>query len=64
MKLYVTNNKTIDFIQFKNIKIALDTDAYIFFGNIDKNNNIKMYKYVKEKLLKGGGFKSETMCGG
>ena len=52
MKLYVTNNKTIDFIQFKNIKIALDTDVYIFFGNIDKNNNIKMYKYVKEKLLK------------
>ena len=52
MKLYVTNNKTIDFIQFKNIKIALDMDVYIFFGNIDKNNNIKMYKYVKEKLLK------------
>ena len=52
MKLYVTNNKTIDFIQFKNIKIALDMDVYIFFGNIDENNNIKMYKYVKEKLLK------------
>ena len=52
MKLYVTNNKTIDFIQFKNIKIALDMDVYIFLGNIDKNNNIKMHKHVKEKLLK------------
>ena len=53
MKLYVTDdNRTINFIQFKNIKIALDMDVYIFLGNIDKNNNIKMYKYVKEKLLK------------
>ena len=52
MKLYVTNNKTIDFIQFKNIKIALDMDVYIFFGNIDKNNNIKVHKYVRKKLLK------------
>ena len=52
MKLYVTNNKTIDFIQFKNIKIALDMDVYIFLGNIDKNNNIKAHKYIKNKLLK------------
>ena len=53
MKLYVTDdNRTINFIQFKNIKIALDMDVYIFLGNIDKNNNIKMHKYVKEKLLK------------
>ena len=53
MKLHVTdNNRTINFIQFKNIKIALDADVYIFLGNIDKNNNIKMRKYVKEKLLK------------
>ena len=52
MKLHVADDRTIDFIQFKNIKIALDMDVYIFFGNIDKNNNIKMYKYVKEKLLK------------
>ena len=53
MKLHVTDdNRTINFIQFKNIKIALDMDVYTFLGNIDKNNNIKMYKYVKEKLLK------------
>ena len=52
MKLHVADDRTINFIQFKNIKIALDMDVYIFLGNIDKNNNIKMYKYVKEKLLK------------
>ena len=52
MKLYATDDRTINFIQFKNIKIALDMDVYIFLGNIDKNNNIKMHKYVKEKLLK------------
>ena len=52
MKLYVTNNKTIDFIQFKNIKIALDRDTCIFISNIDKNNNIKIYKSIREKLLR------------
>ena len=52
MKLYATDDRTINFIQFKNIKIALDVDVYIFLGNIDKNNSIKMCKYVKEKLLK------------
>ena len=52
MKLHVADNGPIDFIQFKNIKIALDMDVYVFLGNIDKNNNIKMHKCVKEKLLK------------
>ena len=52
MKLYVTNNKTIDFIQFKNIKIALDRDTCIFISNIDKNNDIKMCEHTKGKLLK------------
>ena len=52
MKLYATDDRTINFIQFKNIKIALDMDVYIFLGNIDKNNNIKMHKYVRKKLLK------------
>ena len=52
MKLYATDDRTINFIQFKNIKIALDMDVYIFFGNIDKNNNIKVHKYVRKKLLK------------
>ena len=27
-------------------------DVYIFFGNIDKNNNIKVHKYIRKKLLK------------
>ena len=58
MKLYVTNNKTIDFIQFKNIKIAVDKDTCIFISNIDKNNDIKMYEHTKEKLLKK--FKVDT----
>ena len=52
MKLYATDDRTINFIQFKNVKIALDMDVYIFFGNIDKNNNIKVHKYVRKKLLK------------
>ena len=52
MKLHVTDDRTIDFIQFKNIKIALDMDIYVFLGNIDKNNNIKVHKYVRKKLLK------------
>ena len=43
MKLHATDDRTIDFIQFKNIKIALDMDVYIFFGNIDKNNNTFSY---------------------
>ena len=52
MKLYIADKRTIDFIQFKNIKIALDMDVYVFLGNIDKNNNIKVHKYVRKKLLK------------
>ena len=52
MKLYMADNRTVDFIQFKNIKIALDMDVYVFLGNINKNNNIKVHKYVRKKLLK------------
>ena len=52
MKLHVADDRTIDFIQFKNIKIALDMDVYVFLGNINKNNNIKVHKYIKNKLLK------------
>ena len=52
MKLHVAYNETIDFIQFKNIKIAWDMDVYVFLGNIDKNNNIKVHKYIRKKLLK------------
>ena len=52
MKLHVADNRTIDFIQFKNIKIALDRDTYIFISGIDKNNNIKVHRHIKEKLSK------------
>ena len=51
MKLYVADNRTIDFIQFKNIKIALDRDICIFISDIDKNNDIKVYACIREKLL-------------
>ena len=52
MKLHVTDNRTINFIQFKNIKIAVDKDTCIFISNIDKNNDIKMCEHTKGKLLK------------
>ena len=52
MKLYITDDRTIIFIQFKNIKIALGRNICIFLSNIDKNNNIKIYKNIREKLLK------------
>ena len=52
MKLYITDDRTIIFIQFKNIKIALGRNICIFLSSIDKNNNIKIYKSIREKLLK------------
>ena len=52
MKLHVTDNRTIDFIQFKNVKIAVDKDTCIFISNIDKDNDIKMCEHTKQKLLK------------
>ena len=52
MKLYITDDRTIIFIQFKNIKIALGRNICIFLSNIDKNINIKIYKSIREKLLK------------
>ena len=52
MKLHVTDNRTINFIQFENIKIAIDRDTCVFISGIDKNNDIKMYEHTKEKLLK------------
>ena len=58
MKLYVTDNRTINFIQFENIKIAIDRDTCMFISSIDKNNDIKMYEHTKEKLLKK--FKVDT----
>ena len=58
MKLHVTDNRTINFIQFENIKIAIDRDTCMFISGIDKNNDIKMYEHTKEKLLKK--FKVDT----
>ena len=52
MELYTTEDRTIIFIQFKNIKIALGRNICIFLSNIDKNINIKIYKSIREKLLK------------
>ena len=51
MKLHVADNGTIDFIQFKNIKIAIDKNICVFISDINKNNNIKVHKYVRKKLL-------------
>ena len=52
MKLYVTDDVTIDFIQFKNVKIAIDRNICVFISGINKDNNIKVNRYVREKLLK------------
>ena len=52
MKLYITDDRTINFIQFKNIKIAIDRNTCVFISNIDKNNGIKIHKSIREKLLK------------
>ena len=52
MKLYITDDRTIIFIQFKNIKIALGRNICIFLSNIDKNNGIKIHKSIRKKLLK------------
>ena len=52
MKLYITDDRTINFIQFKNIKIAIDRNTCVFISNIDKNNGIKIHDSIGEKLLK------------
>ena len=51
MKLHVTDDVTIDFIQFKNIKIAIDRNICVFISGINNDNNIKVHKYVRKKLL-------------
>ena len=48
----MADDRTVNFIQFKNIKIALDRDTCIFISDIDKNNDIKVYANIREKLLK------------
>ena len=51
MKVYIRNKIVVHFIQFKNIKIALDEELCVFLGSI-KNNEAKINKSVKNKLLK------------
>ena len=51
MKVYIRNKIVVHFIQFKNIKIALDEELCVFLGSI-KNNEAKIKKSVKNKLLK------------
>ena len=41
MKLHVADNGPIDFIQFKNIKIALDMDVYVFLVILIKITTLK-----------------------
>ena len=44
-------NDLIYFIQFKNIKLAIDFDTYVFLGEI-KNNCIELNLNIKRFLLK------------
>ena len=52
MKLHVADNRTIDFIQFKNIKIALDRNTGVFLNINNKENIIMTTTQVKEILFK------------
>ena len=51
MKVYIRHKIVIHFIQFKNVKIALDGESCVFLGSI-KNNEVKISESVKNKLLK------------
>ena len=51
MKVYIRHKTVVHFIQFKNVKIALDEESCVFLGSI-KNNEAKINKNVTNKLLK------------
>ena len=51
MKVYIRHKTVVYFIQFKNVKIALDEESCVFLGSI-KNNEAKINKNVTNKLLK------------
>ena len=51
MKVYIRHKTVVHFIQFKNVKIALDEESCVFLGSI-KNNEEKINKNVTNKLLK------------
>ena len=50
MKVYIRHKTIVYFIQFKNVKIALDEESGVFLGSI-KNNEAKINKNVTNKLL-------------
>ena len=51
MKVYIRHKTIVYFIQFKNVKIALDEESCVFLGSI-KNNEAKINKNATNKLLK------------
>ena len=51
MKVYIRHKTVVHFIQFKNVKIALDEESCVFLCII-KNNEAKINKNVTNKLLK------------
>ena len=51
MKVYIRHKTVVRFIQFKNVKIALDEESCVFLGSI-KNSEAKINKNVTNKLLK------------
>ena len=51
MKVYIRHKTVVHFIQFKNVKIALDEESCVFLSSI-KNNEAKINKNVTNKLLK------------
>ena len=51
MKVYIRDKTVVHFIQFKNVKIALEKESCVFLGS-RKNNEAKINKNVTNKLLK------------
>ena len=51
MKVYIRHKTVVHFVQFKNVKIALDEESCVFLGSI-KNNEAQINKNVTNKLLK------------
>ena len=52
MKIYNTNSHMANFIQFKNVKIALDINTGVFLNINNKENIIMITTQVREILFK------------
>ena len=52
MKIYTANSRIANFVQFKNIKIALDRNTGVFLNINNKKNIIMTTTQVKEILFK------------